>query len=186
MVTVYIIGTPIGNARDISLRALDTLRSLDCIVCEDTRVTEKLLRKLGMEKSLVSFHAYSAGKRLQRILSLLREGKKIGVVTDAGMPGISDPGAWLISELRRRLGEAVLFIPIPGPTALTTALSISGFPADTFHFLGFPPARKRRAFFQDLARYSKTVVFYESPHRLMKTMEELSQYIAPDRQIVVA
>ena len=188
MSSLYIIGTPIGNLEDISQRTLRILKEVDFIVAEDTRVTKKLLSHFQIEKPLISYHHHSSQKEVERILSLIEKGKNIALTTDAGTPGISDPGGKLIAEVLKKFGENVQIIPIPGPNAAVTALSISGFPSDRFLFLGFSPHKKgRKTFFQEVADSEYTVVFYESPHRVIKTLKEMSEHgDLKNRQIVVA
>jgi len=185
MVTLYIIGTPIGNLKDITLRALEVLKEVDLILCEDTRVTKKLLEHCQIKKPLLSYHQHSKLKKVNYILELLKQGKNLALVSDAGTPGISDPGNLLVYEAIERLREKVEIIPIPGPSAATAAASISGFPMDKFLFLGFPPAkRKRKKFFQEVIGSKYPVIFYESPYRIIKTLKELSSFIS-DREVVV-
>lgn len=170
---IHIIATPIGNLKDITLRALEVLRSVDVIACEDTRVTKKLLSRYDIKKPLISFHEYSGAKDIARILELLRSQKNVAYVVDAGTPGISDPGSWLVQEILRALPNEKI-IPIPGASALTAALSVAGLSKDQFLFLGFPPHKKgRRAFFEQVKESKYPVILYESPHRLFKTLSEL-------------
>ena len=185
MVTLYIIGTPIGNLKDITLRALEVLKEVDLILCEDTRVTKKLLEHYQIKKPLLNYHQHSRLKKVNYILELLKQGKNLALVSDAGTPGISDPGNLLVYEAIERLREKVEIIPIPGPSAATAAASISGFPMDKFLFLGFPPTkRKRKKFFQEVIGSKYPVIFYESPYRIIKTLKELSSFIS-DREVVV-
>lgn len=171
---LHIIATPIGNLKDISLRALTVLKEVDLILCEDTRVTKKLLSHYEISKPTISYHQHSRLTKLEYILEQLKQGKELALVSDAGTPSISDPGAKLIDYLIEKIPN-LRIISIPGPSALTAALSISGFSADKFVFLGFPPKKKKRKkFFQEVADSKHTVVFYESPHRIIKTLEELS------------
>ncbi len=179
---LYIIATPIGNLRDISTRAIEVLKDVDLILCEDTRVTKKLLFHYEISKPLTSYHQHSKLTKNKYVLEELKKGKKIALVSDAGTPTISDPGAKLIEYLNEELPELEI-IPIPGPSALIAALSISGFSADKFIFLGFPPIKKKRnKFFEELKELKQTIVFYESPHRILKT---LNQLIDLDREIAV-
>jgi 16S rRNA (cytidine1402-2'-O)-methyltransferase len=172
---LFVVATPIGNLEDITLRALRILKEVDFIVCEDTRITLKLLTHYQIKKPLISYFQHSRFQRLEEIISRLKKGEKAALVTDAGTPAISDPGGQLIQEALKRL-ENLVISPIPGPSALTSALSISGFPADRFLFLGFPPHKKgRQKFWQRVLEAQETVVFYESPHRILKSLEELRQ-----------
>lgn len=184
--TLSIVATPIGNLADITLRALDTLKSADVIACEDTRVTAKLLARYEIEKPLVIFHAQSGRSATTRILQLLGEGNHVALVTDAGTPGISDPGSALVREVRDRLQGEVRIVPIPGPAALTAALSIAGVPTDTFTFLGFLPHKKgRQTLFEEIAESDRTMVFYESPHRIEKTLTSLAEHLDGDRRVII-
>jgi 16S rRNA (cytidine1402-2'-O)-methyltransferase len=182
---LFIVATPIGNLKDVSERALETLRNADAILCEDTRVTAKLLAAYEIKKPLFAYHQHTEAKRLNEILSLLQDGKSLALVTDAGTPAISDPGGMLVAEAVRKFGAKLEVIPIPGPSALIAALSISGFPADEFVFLGFPPHKKgRKTFFERIAHIESTLVFYESTHRILKTLVELEGAVQ-DRAVVV-
>jgi len=186
MGTLYITATPIGNLKDITLRALEVLRSVDVILCEDTRVTKKLLTHFDIHKPTISYHSYSTLSKVERIIELLRENKSLALVSDAGTPGISDPGNELVSKVRNTLPD-VSVVVIPGPSALTAALSGSGFPASEFHFLGYPPHKKgREKFFTKITELKETVVFFESKHRLMKALGFLAESFGNDRSIVVA
>ena len=182
--SLYIVATPIGNLDDISSRALDTLKTVDLILCEDTRVTKKLLFHYGIEKQTKSFHQHSTHQRSKEIVDLLKQGMSMALVSDAGTPGISDPGGLLIERLVQEAPE-ISIIPIPGPCALISALSISGFPTDQFIFLGFPPHKKgRQKFFDRLCTIDSTVVFYESKHRIEKTLLSLGERM-PERHMML-
>ncbi len=167
---LYVVATPIGNLQDITLRALETLRTVDLIAAEDTRHTKKLLQHYGIETPLMSFHQHSGAGRVQQILERLQRGASVALVTDAGTPGISDPGGALV-EAAHRAGIRV--IPIPGASAATAILSAAGLPAHRFRFEGFPPRKEgaRRRFFESLQDEDAPIVFYESPHRLLKTLQ---------------
>ena len=179
---LYVVATPIGNLEDLSPRAAQALRAADLIAAEDTRVTGKLLTRLNIVRPLVSSFQHSPTKNFEKVLATLTDGLTVALVTDAGTPGISDPGGYLVSQVRAKLPDCQI-IPIPGPNAAATALSISGFSADQFLFLGFPPHKKgRQTFFKELAESKYTVVIYESPHRILKTLAQLP----PERQIFVA
>ena len=174
MVTLYIIGTPIGNLKDITLRALEVLKEVDLILCEDTRVTKKILNYYQIEKPILSYHQHSRLKKVNYILELLKQGKNLALVSDAGTPGISDPGGKLINFLIKTPGLVIKIVPIPGPSAVTAAASISGLPMDKFLFLGFPPTkRKRKKFFQEVIKSKYPVIFYESPYRIIKSLRDL-------------
>ena len=175
MNTLYIVATPIGNLKDISLRALEILKEVDLILCEDTRVTKKLLDHYNIRKPTLSYHEHSKLKKVEYIVDLLGEGKNLALVSDAGTPGVSDPGNKLVEEVINSLGDKVAIIPLPGASAVVAAASISGFPMDKFSFLGFPPAKKKRSkFFGEISNSKIPVVFYESPYRIIKTLTELS------------
>ncbi len=191
MANLYVLATPIGNLGDFSLRGLKILKEVDLVLAEDTRTTKKLLAYYRIGKPVVSYHQHSRLTKIKYVLERLKQGQKIALVSEAGTPGISDPGAKLINYLVNQLPDLKI-IPVPGPSALIAALSISGFSADKFIFLGFPPAKKKRKkFFEEVAQAKHTVVFYESPHRIIKTLKELSFVIAseaeqsPVRRVVV-
>ncbi|MBI3888566.1 16S rRNA (cytidine(1402)-2'-O)-methyltransferase [Candidatus Nomurabacteria bacterium] len=185
----YVIATPIGNLGDITLRAIETLKNVDLILCEDTRVTKKLLSKYNVSKPTMSYHAQSKLAKTDKIFELLESGKDLALVSDAGTPGISDPGALLVSQIKNssRQGLAeVQVIPIPGVSAVITALSTSGLPTHEFTFLGFLPHKKgRETLFKEIALSERTMVFYESPHRILKTLESLVKF-CPDKKVCVA
>ncbi len=186
MGTLSVVATPIGNLGDVTLRALETLKHSDVIACEDTRVTSKLLAKYGIEKPLLIFHARSGKLATERILAALADEKHVALVTDAGTPGISDPGSALVAEIRERLGAAVRIESVPGASALTAALSIAGIPTDRFVFLGFLPHKKGRlTLFSEIKKAEMTVVFYESPHRIEKALASLAEVLPEDRTVTV-
>lgn len=175
MSTFYVIGTPIGNLEDISLRAIRILKEVDVVLCEDTRVTKRLFDKYEITTHMVSYHAQSGETKVELILEKIEEGKNIALVTDAGTPGISDPGSMLISTIREKYPELKI-VSIPGPSALTSALSIAGVPTNEFIFLGFMPHKKgRETLFKEIAESERTIVFYESTHRIVKTLESLQK-----------
>lgn len=182
MAVLYIVATPIGNLEDITKRALRILSEVDLILCEDTRVTQKLLSRYEIKTPTLSYHQHSKLNKVEYILGLLKQGKNLALVSDAGTPGISDPGGQLVSKVYS-LGFKV--IPVPGPSAVTAAAGISGFPMERFLFLGFPPMKnKRKKFFKEVAGSKYSVIFYESPYRIIKTLKELSSLMS-DRNIVV-
>ena len=184
--TLSVVATPIGNLGDVTLRALETLRQADAIACEDTRVTSKLLARYDIKKPLLVYHARSGRLAATRIIALLGEGKRVALVTDAGTPGVSDPGSELVSLVRERLRDSVRIEAIPGPSALTAALSIAGMPVHEFTFLGFLPHKKgRQTLMKEIAAAEGAYVFYESPHRIQKALDELAAHLPPDRQVVV-
>ena len=173
---LYIVGTPIGNLEDISLRALRILGEVDFILCEDTRVTKKLLEHYKIKTPVISYHQHSDFSKTNYILGLLGEGKDLALVSDAGTPGISDPGGKLVQAVLERFGEDMKIESVPGPSAVTAALSISGIPTDKFIFLGFPPHKKgRQTFLKKIIESNYPVVVYESKHRIIKFLEELNR-----------
>ncbi len=181
-----VVATPIGNLGDITLRAIETLKQADAIACEDTRVTSKLLSRFEISKPLLIYHAQSGRLAATRILSMLGEGKHIALVTDAGTPGISDPGSQLVTEVRKTFKDEVRIVSIPGPSALTAALSIAGISTHEFVFVGFLPHKKgRKTLFTEIAESERTMVFYESPHRILKALESLSEVLDDTRKVVV-
>ena len=185
MRTLFVVATPIGNLSDLSERAKDTLVSVDVVLCEDTRVTKKLLTHFNIAVPTLSYHQHSAQTKTTKIFDLFEEGKSLALVTDAGTPGISDPGGKLIQDLVEHFGEGLKIVPIPGVSAIATILSVAGFPADEFLFLGFPPHKKgRQTYFDRVAATDSTVIFYESTHRILKTLDELAKR-SPEREIVV-
>ncbi len=185
MPTLYVIGTPIGNLQDLSERAKTTLASVDVVLCEDTRVTSKLLSAFDIHVPTLSYHQHSGAFKTEKIIALLEGEKNLALVTDAGTPGISDPGGRIVEELVEHFGEELTITPIPGACAAVTALSIAGVPADEFVFLGFPPHKRgRQSFFERIFLTHSTVVFYESTHRILKTLGELATRM-PDRKLVV-
>ena len=181
---LYICGTPIGNLDDITLRCLNVLKKVDLIAAEDTRHTKILLNHYQIRKPSTSYHKYSKEKKVEHILQLLQEGKKIALLSDAGMPGICDPGYEII---RKAIENSITIIPIPGVSALTTALVVSGFALERFVFEGFVPRKKgeKRRFFLNLKDEERTIVFYETPHRIKDTLNTLKEVMG-DRRIVIA
>ena len=184
--TLSIVATPIGNLADITLRALETLKNADAITCEDTRVSAKLLARYEIQKPLLIFHARSGRVAADRILALLAEDKRVALITDAGTPGISDPGTELVRLVRDKLPETRIEA-IPGPSALAAALSIAGVPTNEFIFLGFLPHKKgRQTLFKEIAQEKRTTVFYESPHRIEKALASLSEVLPEGRRVTIA
>jgi 16S rRNA (cytidine1402-2'-O)-methyltransferase len=174
---LYIVATPIGNLKDVTLRALATMQEVDFVLAEDTRVTKKLFSHYNIQTPLISYHQQSKESVQEKVFELLSEGKNLALVTDAGTPGISDPGNELIAFLLQKNSE-INMVPIPGPSALTALASIAGVPMDKFLFLGYPPHKRGRAkFFQEIAESKHPVIFYESPHRIIKSLTELSSIL---------
>ena len=182
-----IVATPIGNLEDITLRAINVLSNADLVLAEDTRVTKVLLDRYNIKKEILSYHQYSGFKKIDHIIELLKRGKNLALVTDAGTPGINDPGNYLVSEALRAVPNLKI-VPIPGPNAAIAALSISGFPKDSFVFLGFPPHKKgRQTFFKKISEIDSIIVFYESKHRILKALENLEKFSKiGDKQMVIA
>lgn len=183
--TLYIVSTPIGNLEDITLRALRILGSVDIIAAEDTRHTRKLLTHHGIAKPLLSYHDHNETAQAPRLLALLQGGKSLALVTDAGTPGIADPAYHLV---RTVIPHGIPIVPIPGPTALMTALVVSGLPTERFVFEGFLPVKsgRRQQRLEVLASETRTVVLYESPHRFLKLLQELLTHCGPERRLMVA
>ena len=182
--SLYIVPTPIGNLGDITLRALDVLKSVDSILAEDTRTSSVLLNHYQISKPLQSFHIFNEHQSLQRIIKKMNDGEAMALISDAGTPGISDPGFLLIREcLKNNLSVDCL----PGATALIPALVKSGFPKDRFVFEGFLPHKKgRQTLLKELAEEERTIVLYESPYRLIKTLEQINEYMGEDRMVSVS
>lgn len=179
-----LVPTPIGNLEDITLRALNTLKQADTILAEDTRTTGILLKHYGIEKRLQSFHIFNEHQALTGLIERLKQGEFMALVSDAGTPSISDPGFLLVREC---LKHDVTVECLPGPTAFVPALVKSGFPTDRFVFEGFIPHKKgRQTWFKSLAEEERTIVCYESPHRLVKTLEQLVEYFGGDRMVSVS
>lgn len=188
MAKLSIVGTPIGNMGDITIRALQVLGGSDVILCEDTRVTKKLLQEYNINKPTISYHAHSKISRIEDIISMLKEGKNLCLVSDAGTPAISDPGSELVRLIREKLSSEIIsgeikIEAIPGPSALTSALSVAGVPCADFVFLGFLPHKKgRETLFNEIAHSDRTVVFYESPHRIEKTLSSLVEHLSFEKK----
>lgn len=182
--TLYVVATPIGNLSDISLRALDVLRSVDVIAAEDTRVTVRLLDRHGIAGKLMAVHEHNELRGAERVIGLLAGGKSVALVSDAGTPGISDPGAQVVAAVRDA-GHPV--VPIPGPNAAAALLSVSGFDTNRFLFCGFLPSRaaERRRVLGELAAQSATLVFYEAPHRVIDSVADICAALGGDRDIVI-
>ena len=182
---LYVIGTPIGNLEDITLRALRILKEVDVILCEDTRVTSKLLSHYEISKPLKSFNAHAKDSRFEEIINLLKEGKSLALVSDAGTPCISDPGSLLLAKIKEALPEIRIDV-IPGASAIISALSISGISVAEFTFLGFLPHKKgRETLFREITQSERVMSFYESPHRIMKTLISLSKH-CPLKKVIIA
>lgn len=187
MATLFIIGTPIGNLEDITLRALRVLKEVDLILCEDTRVTKRLLVKYEIGTPMMSYHAQSKPAKVEKIFEFLEEGKSLALVSDAGTPCISDPGMFLVAQIQEKFGDEVSVVPIPGPSALVAALSAAGISVAEFTFLGFLPHKKgRETLFKEIAISKRVIAFYESPHRVLKTLDSLEKFCGGERNIVVA
>ena len=180
---LYIVATPIGNLADLTFRAKEILESVDLIACEDTRHSKILLNHYGIKKPLLSFHSHSRRTKVDKIIAHLTSGDDVALISDSGTPGISDPAYTLIQAA---LEEQIEIIPIPGPSAVITALCASGLPTDKFLYLGFLPIKKgRQTLFKKIAQSDYTVVFYESPHRLLRTIDELKKHLKPTAKITI-
>ena len=187
MPKLYIVATPIGNLEDITLRAIRVLKEVDMILCEDTRVTRKLLNNYDIKTPTMSYHAHSKLSQVEKIFGLFREGKSLALVSDAGTPTISDPGILLVQQTREEFGDDVAIVAIPGPSALISALSVGGITSAQFIFYGFLPHKKgRETIFKEISGSKRTSVFYESPHRILKTLDSLTGYLEEDRKVSVA
>jgi 16S rRNA (cytidine1402-2'-O)-methyltransferase len=181
---LYIIATPIGNLGDITFRAIKTLKEVDFVLCEDTRVTRKLLNHYEINKPTISYHHHSKQVKIDRILSLLREGKSLGLVSDAGTPGVSDPGGELISAVLSDFGYKVDVIPIPGPSAIGAIISVAGINMQNFTFMAYPPHKKgRETYFKKVEESKIPVIYYESPYRVIKNLELLKKF--SEKRIIV-
>ncbi len=181
--SLRVVATPIGNLEDLTLRALRTLKEVDAIACEDTRVTSKLLARYEIQKPLMAIHEHSTERSIERLVSELRAGKSIAYVSDAGTPGVNDPGGKLVEAC---IKAGIHVEPIPGVSALTTAISVCGFAMDDFVYAGFVPHKKgRQTFFAEVQAREIPTVFFESTHRIVKTLEALALVLAKDRQIFV-
>jgi 16S rRNA (cytidine1402-2'-O)-methyltransferase len=182
--TLYVVATPIGNLADASPRALATLREADLLACEDTRTTRTLLARHGIERPALALHAHNERAASAKLLAALREGRSVALVTDAGTPGISDPGAWLVEQAHR---AGIRVVPVPGPSAAIAAYSAAGFAADRFVFAGFLPAKaaaRRKAI--DALDLPWPVILYEAPHRVLETARDLLQQLGGEREIAIA
>jgi 16S rRNA (cytidine1402-2'-O)-methyltransferase len=211
MSKLYVVATPIGNLKDITLRALEVFKSVDTIVCEDTRVTSKLLAHYNIKKPLLSYHQQSKASQVNKVIELIKAGKDLAYVSDAGTPGIQDPGGKLIQQIltgfsqiptgfsqgtspegglnttstkvsrnltSAKAGQNLQIIPIPGASAVTALASVSGLPTDSFLFLGFMPKKRKQKVFEEIVNSNKTVIFYESGHRILKTLTELNTLLS--------
>ncbi len=182
--TLYVCGTPIGNLRDITIRALDVFGSVDLIAAEDTRRTRKLLAHYEISTKIISYHEHNEFSRTPQLIEMIKEGKSVALVTDAGMPGISDPGAYLVDSA---LSNGLKVVSIPGPSAVAAALSVSGFSADRFTFVGFIPrkGKRRDEVLEHIADDTRVSVIYESPYRLVKTLSDLASVAGGTRKAVI-
>ena len=179
---IFVVSTPIGNLKDISFRAIETLKEVDFILCEDTRVTSILLKHYSISKELISFNAVTESKKIPYVIERIKNGENCAIVTDSGTPLISDPGVRLISLA---LNDSIEIVPVPGASALLAALTISGLPTDSFVFEGFLPQKKgRQKKLKELSEEKRTIIIYESPFRIEKLLNELNEYM-PERFVVV-
>ena len=182
---LFIVATPIGNLSDITIRAVDVLKSVDFIAAEDTRHSAKLLSHFDINTPLRAYHDHGGEAQVDRIIGLLKEGKQVALISDAGTPLISDPGYRLVKEV---VSLGVQVVPIPGPCALVAALSAAGLPSDAFAFQGFPAAKSaaRKSAFSELAQDERTLIFYESPHRIRDSLQDMCDVFGGERQAVLA
>lgn len=180
---LYLVPTPIGNLRDLTLRALDVLQSVHKVICEDTRHTGMLLKHYDIQQTLLSFHEHSGPEKIQELLGYLKKGESLALVSDAGTPSISDPGYKLVREAIR---TGIQVIALPGATAAVTALVVSGLPTDAYSFFGFVPPKTvgRKKFLEKLQEREETLIFYESPHRLLRSLEDMKA-VYGDREAAV-
>ncbi|MEP7328114.1 MAG: 16S rRNA (cytidine(1402)-2'-O)-methyltransferase [Betaproteobacteria bacterium] len=183
--SLYVVATPLGNLRDLTLRALDVLATVDVIAAEDTRTSGTLLRHYGILTRPVALHAHNEDQKVHTVAEWLRGGRSVALISDAGTPAISDPGARLVRAIR---ADGFPVVPIPGPSAVAAAVSAAGLVAECFVFAGFLPtqAKARRAWLDGVAALHAALVFYEAPHRVVATIEELAHVLGPDRDLVVA
>lgn len=180
--TLFIVATPIGNLGDMTLRALETLKAVDAILCEDTRVTSRLLAHYEIRRPLVSCHEHTDDSKLKQLIDRLGQGESLAFVSDAGTPGLSDPGNKLVSSA---LASGIAVVPIPGVSAAATLVSVAGIDMREFTFLGFPPHKKgRETFFRKVAAAEMPVMYYESPHRVLKNLELLASFASGKRVII--
>lgn len=182
---LYVVATPIGNLGDITYRAVEVLKMVDIVLCEDTRVSKKLFDHYNIENKMLSYNSHSSIKKHQDIVGMLNDGKNIAIISDAGTPGISDPGSLIIDIIRRDYFD-IEILPVPGPTAVVSLLSISGFTGNEFTFLGFVPNKKGKdTFLKKIEDYKHTVLFYESCHRILKTLEDLNILYNETHQVFI-
>ena len=180
--TLYIVATPIGNLGDMTLRAIETLKTVDAVLSEDTRVTGNLLKHFEIKKPLISFHEHTEEGKALGLIERMKGGESLALVTDAGTPGVSDPGNVLV---KLAMDAGITVVPIPGPSALGAIISVAGINMQEFAFKGFPPHKKgRQTFFQAVAETEVPVIYYESPHRVIKNLELLAE-LAPEMNVVV-
>lgn len=187
--TLYIVATPIGNLSDMTLRAIETLKNVDIIACEDTRVSGTLLKHFEIKKPLLSLHQHSSDFAIENIIKELSNGKDVAYISDNGTPGISDPGQRLVQSVRLKAQNENLkikIVPIPGPSALTAAISVSGLIEKEFHFIGFLPKKKgRQTQFKELALSNIPFIFYESAFRIEKTLKDIMEYLGENTQVFI-
>lgn len=185
LATLYVVATPIGNVGDITLRAINVLELADAVACEDTRNTAQLLARYGLSKELIAAHEHNEREVAEKLIARLRAGERIALVSDAGTPAVSDPGARIVDAVRE---AGLRVMPLPGASAAVSALSASGLVNDRFYFVGFLPAKakQRETVLKSLSNVEATLVFYEAPHRMSETVDALVAMFAPERQVVFA
>ena len=186
MATLYLVATPIGNLEDITFRAVRVLKEVAVVACEDTRQTKKLLNHYEIKTKTISFHQHSGGRKADEIMAVLADGGNVAYVSDAGTPGISDPGEQLVKAVVEKFGDDVKIEPIPGPSAIAALASVSGLPTSSFVFYGFLPHKKgRQTLVREIIASDKTAFLYESSHRIGKLLAQLAEQGIGDRQIVI-
>ncbi|HAR99562.1 MAG TPA: 16S rRNA (cytidine(1402)-2'-O)-methyltransferase [Candidatus Moranbacteria bacterium] len=179
---LFIVATPIGNLEDITLRALRVLKEVDMVACEDTRVTRKLLNHYSIETQAIVYHQHTKDDKIKKIIDEILAGKNVAVVTDAGTPGVSDPGNILVAEA---IANSIVVLPIPGASALASIISVAGIDMQQFTFLGFPPHKKgRETYFKKVEASEIPVIYYESPHRVIKNLTLLLEF-APEKKVIL-
>ncbi|MCH6256172.1 16S rRNA (cytidine(1402)-2'-O)-methyltransferase [Puniceicoccaceae bacterium K14] len=181
---LYVVGTPIGNLADLSERAISILSKVDCVACEDTRVTGLLFSRIGIKRPLIPYHDKNEANATNGLIQRLKSGESVAIVSDAGTPAVSDPGFRIVRECRR---QGITVVPVPGPCAFTTLLSASGLPTDSFLYMGFLPPKSaaRIRFLEKHKDYKRTIALYESCHRIEKFMNEMEKTLGPDRVICI-
>jgi len=184
--TLFIVATPIGNLEDITYRAVRVLKEAEAIYAEQPNVTKRLLQHYNISTRPVKLNQHADGRAMGRVIAALKQGKNIAYVSSAGTPGISDPGEKLVGSVRDALADTVTITPIPGPSAVIALAQVAGVPVDRFYFAGFPPHKKgRQKFFNDFAQRNEPIIFYESPHRIKKSLHALLEILGEERRVLI-